>query len=77
MGLTWLSRLILTMSLFERLCTSDIARFGDASINSSIGSQWKTRVVPLHLKVQEIIDQVSSRKATKIYMNVKLNVVRR
>lgn len=52
-----------------------VSRMGDANINSSIGSQWRTRVDKLKEGVDDFAKNKSAEELANIKMNVKLTVV--
>ena len=54
---------------------SKVSRMGDANVNSSIGSQWRTRVEQLDSSVKEFAKNRSQEELANTRMNVKLVVV--
>ncbi len=52
-----------------------VSRIGDASVNSSIGGQWKQKVKELQQAVDEFSKNYTADELEKIKMNVKLVVL--
>ncbi|MBO4108501.1 hypothetical protein J5566_10005 [Streptococcus suis] len=50
----------------------NVTGVGDAGINSSIGSQWKTRIGTVDEVVDNIVRTTPYEDLSKIYLNVKL-----
>ncbi|NKZ20461.1 hypothetical protein HF992_06335 [Streptococcus ovuberis] len=50
----------------------NITGVGDAGINSSIGSQWKTRIGTVDEVVDNIVKTTPYEDLSKVYLNVKL-----
>lgn len=51
-----------------------VSRMGDAKVNSSIGSQWKSRVGQLESATKEFAKNYSVDELSQIKMNVRLEV---
>ncbi|MBW4606911.1 MAG: hypothetical protein KME22_06715, partial [Hassallia sp. WJT32-NPBG1] len=52
-----------------------IVGLGDTNINSSLGSQWKNKVVELDIKVNSLLPTLSSEVKSKLHMNVVLQFI--
>ncbi|MBF0787324.1 hypothetical protein IR123_05365 [Streptococcus sp. 19428wC2_LYSM12] len=51
---------------------NNVTGVGDAGVNSSIGSQWKTRIGAVDEVVDEIVRTTPYDNLSKIYLDVKL-----
>ena len=51
----------------------NITGMGDARINSSIGSQWKTRIDSIDKYVNELASHLTDEQKKTTYLNVKLS----
>ncbi|HEK9100049.1 hypothetical protein KFD70_10455 [Bacillus pfraonensis] len=49
-----------------------ITGMGDSRINSSLGSQWKSRIVDVDKKIREVAENISGEEKKSTYLNVKL-----
>ena len=55
--------------------STKVSRMGDANVNSSIGSQWRTRVEQLSKDVEDYANYKTREELENTKMNVKLVVV--
>ncbi|HEM3641757.1 TPA: hypothetical protein U1C36_000856 [Streptococcus suis] len=51
---------------------SNVTGVGDAGVNSSIGSQWKSRVGTIDDVIDGLVRTTPYEDLDKIYLNVKL-----
>lgn len=51
---------------------TNIKGLGDSKINSSIGSQWRTRIVEVDRQIQEIAKKMTAEQLKEIRIDVKL-----
>jgi len=53
---------------------SKVSRMGDAGVNSSIGSQWRSRIDGMESAIKQVASKMSAEELATTKLNVKLTV---
>ena len=53
---------------------SKVSRMGDAGVNSSIGSQWRSRIDGMESTIKQVASKMSAEELATTKLNVKLTV---
>ncbi|WP_080561286.1 polymorphic toxin type 15 domain-containing protein [Parageobacillus thermoglucosidasius] len=61
-------------SLFCKVALRHIGEMGNKKINSSIGSQWKSRIKDLDTNIRDIAKTMTQEERESTFLNIKLKI---